>query len=312
VANAWDAPGHQQVADIAWSLLKPETKKSIRAILQAGDPAYAPADWTEEAGRTAFRRAAVFPDRIKSDRATAYESIIPEMNRKWQPDVTPDSPDREAHLCKTWHYYDQPIHVHGEPPALKPSSALVALPFAIEQLRALRSSPGAEDRKLQAWWLYWVEHLTGDLHQPLHCTSNCDVIAAGDAGGNLFHIRLRDDHGGFQSKTLHSYWDEGIDHAAGRHIRYDADLPAADAEAITRLWLSDPALQPSDSDLKDLDVSHWIKSEAALAEQVVYTGVSEGTEPAPAYVAAQTALCKRAAVLAGRRLAAILEAALKP
>lgn len=312
VALAWDAPGHEQVADIGYSLLDSGTKSVIRSILQNGDPSYVPADGTEEAERTAFRRAAVFPDRIKSDRTSAYEAIIPEMNRKWQPDVDPNSPDREAHLCKTWHYYDLPIRVHGEPPPIKPSSALVALPYAIDQLRALQGSTSASDRKLRAWWLYWVAHLTGDLHQPLHCTSNCEVIATGDAGGNLFHIRLPDEHGELQPRTLHSYWDDGIDHAAGRHVRYDADLTPADAESITQRWLNDPAIQPSELDVKDLDVSHWIKSQADLADHVVYSGISEGTQPTPTYAAAHAELCKREAVLAGRRLAAILKAALKP
>jgi hypothetical protein len=310
---AWDTPGHEQISDMAYTLLTDATKLKIRNILNHGDPQYIPIDQTDDALRDAFRRAASFPDRLKSDTHTAYEAIVIEMNRKWQPNVDPNATG-ELIRCKTWHYYDTPIRFHGPKPDVRTSNALVVYNFAAQRLSELKTSGTASDLKEAAWWLYWIEHLTGDLHQPLHCTSNFGTVQGGDAGANLFHIKVPDEKnpGHTKSITLHSYWDEGIDHATNRHLRFDEDLPSDDAKQITNTWLADAAFQPSATDAADLDISHWIAKGAVLADTVVYNGISEGKSPTESYATKQIDLCKHLAVLASRRLGAVLNAALAP
>src|SRR3569623_924267 len=105
---AWDAAGHMQVADIAWSKLTPKAKCEVTAILMQGDPKFRPASDKEADVRDAFRHAAVYPDVIKGDRTTQYEDIIPKMNALFFVLSKPD-PKGEFILCKTWHYYDAPI-----------------------------------------------------------------------------------------------------------------------------------------------------------------------------------------------------------
>jgi hypothetical protein len=291
-ACAWDSPGHEQIADIAWTMLDSKTKTEIEVILKHGDPKFAPADGTGEANRDAFRLASTFPDYIKFNHDTIYESLIGPMNEHW-----PQQPgDPEGVRCKTWHYFDTPIRYHGQKPGVRPSNALVALPYAIQQLKNLERSP-APDRQAQAWWLYWIEHLVGDLHQPLHCVTSYEFGPDGDAGGNKFPIQD-------VSKRLHAYWDEGIDHAALDD--HGSDESPAGIEHLTAAWLGDHALRPSKSASTDLNPADWVKAGAKLADTVVYTGINRNEAPSSTYRQAQTRLCRLQAILAGYRLAAVL------
>src|SRR5437870_139746 len=172
---AWDSPGHEQIADIAWTHLTPHAKAEIAKILKKGDPVFQPKKATDASLRTAFRTAATFPDVIKGNHTTIYESIIDKMNRKWLPQPNPS--DNEDSRCKTWHYYDTPIRVSTGSPQPRESNALKALTFARGQLAALEKAKKPK-RKMQAWWLCWIEHVTGDLHQPLHCASSYGIETA--------------------------------------------------------------------------------------------------------------------------------------
>ena len=57
-ACAWDSPGHEQIADIAWTMLDSKTKTEIEVILKHGDPKFAPADGTGEASAMAVETLA--------------------------------------------------------------------------------------------------------------------------------------------------------------------------------------------------------------------------------------------------------------
>ena len=102
-ALAWDAVGHLQVADIAWTKLNPRAKSEITAILLQGDPRFRPVSDKEADVREAFRKAATYADVIKGDRKTQYEDIIPQMNGLFFILSKPDPANREDELCKTWH-----------------------------------------------------------------------------------------------------------------------------------------------------------------------------------------------------------------
>lgn len=302
-AFAWDANGHEQIADIAWTRLNARAKREIYAILAAGDPNFRPKTDSDADVRRAFRLASTYADVIKGDRTTQYESLIEPMNRRFQPNFDPKTRDREAFLCKTWHYYDLPIRVTGAMPEIRESNALNALNEAIGQIYVLEL--GAQDRKMQCWWLYWIEHVTGDLHQPLHCTSSYEFNPAGDAGGNLY--TLVDPTNPDRTMRLHGYWDGGITRAVEAESL--GHLPD-DVEKVTQQWTHNAALTPSTTDARNLDVMSWITAGAHLADQYVYTGIRPNTAPSADYIKAAVALSERQAVLAGYRLANILNATL--
>ncbi|BDI29867.1 endonuclease [Capsulimonas corticalis] len=310
-AHAWDANGHKQIADIAWTKMDKATKAKVRQILIAGDPAYRPAGTDDESVRDAFRRAAIFADDIKRSHDTQYEPIIDPMNRTWLP--TPDPADREQERCKTWHYYDTPIRGGANAPQPRASNALNALTRAQSELTAQQKSDHP-DLQAQCWWLYWTEHIVGDLHQPLHCSSDFEHSPTGDAGGNGFLLGVSDPGRPGRNENLHFYWDSGIDHAVAADPSTAPDYPGPDGrpnyEDVTRRWSADRSARPSKADSRRLDVAAWISDGARLADTQVYT-VAEGAVPSPEYDAAQVKLCKRLALLAGARLAEMLKQALR-
>ena len=69
-------------------------------------------------------------------------------------------------------------------------------------------------------------------------------------------------------------------------------------------------LAPPPSEARNLNVAGWIKTGAQLADQVVYQGIERNGTPSDAYIAAEVSLSKKQAVLAGTRLAAILNSTL--
>src|SRR3569833_3747703 len=107
----------------------------------------------------------------------------------------------------TWHYYETPIRLKGAAQPVRESNALNALSLARAELERLQKEPNP-DRRAQAWWLCWIEHLTGDIHEPLNCATSFEFDANGDSGGKKFAIHS-------DSKHLRAYWGQGIDRAIG-------------------------------------------------------------------------------------------------
>lgn len=302
---AWNSTGHEQVADIAWTRLTQTTKGRISAILKtAGDADFKLVGSSDAARRDAFRRAATFPDFIKTH-ASSYDSVIPQMNDLFHATTDPLVSPRENMKCKSWHYFDTPIRFAGAAPGVAQSNGKVALNYAISHLAAIKTQTGRSARKQQFWWLSWIEHLTGDLHQPLHCASSYQFVPTGDQGGNLFP--LADPHHVARPPELHAFWDAGIDHASGLTT---AQPPSGFFESVTAQWSSSSDLQPPAADVADLDPADWISKGAKLADMVVYTGIQPNDAPSPSYQATQVDLCKKQAVLAGSRLARLLNSIL--
>ncbi|HLJ55256.1 MAG TPA: S1/P1 nuclease [Chthonomonadaceae bacterium] len=295
-ARAWDETGHMQIADIAWTRLTDKAKHEIGEILMAGDPITRPASMSDADVRAAFRKAAVFPDTIKYNKNTVYEDSIDAMNKTFFVTHPPNSADNEDVRCKTWHYYDVAIRDKGSH-APKESNALVALAKARTDLASLEAS-GSSDRKLECWWLTWIAHLAGDLHQPLHCVSNHETLPDGDAGGNLFMIKLP---GSSRPGRLHGSWDGAITRAIADEKQQG--MPAA-FEEISQRWTQSYA--PAPADVANVDAMAWVKSGAALSDTVVYVGIEQDHEPTKGYETLQKDLSRRQAVLGGARLAAIL------
>ncbi|MBS1704209.1 MAG: S1/P1 nuclease [Armatimonadetes bacterium] len=298
VVFAWGSDGHMQIADIAWTKLTPTAKAKITTLLNAGEPSFR---ILNNDSRDAFRSAATFCDYMKSHEDTIYESIIPAMNSKFNPNIA--SIGREGSRCKTWHYYDVPIRYSGQEPAIDPSNADAALNLAIAELSKMNKS-GLSDPKMACWWLYWIEHVTGDLHQPLHCVSSYEYESKGDAGGNFFKIKKL---GGEGTTNLHSFWDGGIGRAIGEEREKGKD---PNVEKVTDRWTGDSSLQPPADQVKDLDPMDWIKIGSREADKVVYGDLKQGDAPDMNYLYRMSIFCRKQAVLGGYRLAAVLNKAL--
>ncbi|MER3460720.1 MAG: hypothetical protein C4320_02715 [Armatimonadota bacterium] len=305
-ALAWNAEGHKQVADIAWTRLRPVTKTAIMKILAEADPAFAGDLEDERKSRNAFRLLSVMPDTVKGSTTNAYAPLAVAYNNTWIP--KPDPSDREQILCKTWHYYDEPIRYTGPKPIVRESNALNALVKAQFSLAELYKK---NDNGIYAsWWLGWIEHIVGDLHQPLHCTSNYSVDKVnGDAGGNKIKLGLQGRNG--RPLALHAYWDNGIDHA--REKDGMGGRGKTNFEITSERWSTDRAIQPASARILDLQPLDWIHEGAVLADKFVYSAeMKDGYVPDEAYESRHREICKQQALLAGYRLAEVLNRIFDP
>lgn len=301
----WTGNGHEVIAGIAWQRLTPAVRQRIGKILMEGDTHFRPTNPSDpESVRKAFCVAATWSDEIKFNPSPLYDRLIETENTRF-PGVSPPAGSHlnvkgEEVRCKTWHYYDVPVGGTGHP--ARASNALVALTQEIipkfKQSAAINSHNG--DRQA-CFFLYWIEHVFGDLHQPLHAASYFGGAHAahGDHGGNLYSILVPDPQhqGQFQTLALHRFWDEGIDHALAADRLTQENAPQA--------WLQNRSLLPTAANEKDLSPKHWIAESARLAATNAYSA-KEGKPLTRVYVRNHIALCRKQAILGGYRLAYFL------
>jgi hypothetical protein len=193
VSFGWHATGHIIVALIAWEDLTPKTKAAITELLKQ-HPLYQrdlindlpPGSTPEETDRFAFATAATWPDLVRA----------------------PDNPMHATYNHPNWHYIDIP-YFHGVPATTKPESDQPGPHNVVEALQKCAadmkdpSVPAAE----RAVDICWVEHLVGDIHQPLHAIQlYSPAYPKGDRGGNDEMV-LKDPPYPNTRDNLHSVWD---------------------------------------------------------------------------------------------------------
>ena len=105
----------------------------------------------------------------------------------------------------TWHYFDHGISGDGTPViAQQPPHLMTELPRLLAEI-------GTADSVQAAYDLPWLEHLVGDVHQPLHLTSRfLRSQPKGDEGGNFVFVE--------PGRNLHALWDDA---AAPRDLSDD-------------------------------------------------------------------------------------------
>jgi hypothetical protein len=305
VTLAWNSTGHQVIAQIAWREMTPPVREKVLAILKQ-HPQYekqlAPegvaADDPEFAMRV-FARAATWPDVVRSARGKEKEYHKPE-----------------------WHYINKPVLAEGtdpatiEPPPLgekleegkPPQNILQALEWNLTTLKRA-DAPAAE----KALAISWLEHLVGDLHQPLHtCAFFSPDYLKGDRGGNSFMVKHH-----ASVTNLHAFWDDLLGGYMASKL----------VDAVTAKVLE---THPRASLEKELAGSTtfiaWHAEGFALARDVVYQGgklkgvtreasvADKGAttpELPPGYDETAREAARRRVALAGYRLAGLLNKALE-
>ena len=293
-AQAWNATGHRLIAAIAYDRLTPKARARVDALIRQ-HPDYekmflrdAPTDPPARA-RAAFIAAAVWPDQIKGD-TRFYDETRPNASPT---QLLPGFPDMARHTI--WHYYDTPYTPDGaEPEHQKPPHALSELNRIIP-LIGNKSDVPPTSASNPTYLLPWLEHIEGDVHQPLHCVSRfLKSQPKGDAGGNFVYIGTR---------NLHSLWDgaAGQDTSEAYAVKYIADAIAA--HPVPRHIQKKPA--------------KWIHEGFELAVSDVYTfGLETGARDhplpmPPGYEAHAAQVAQQRIAIAGYRLAAVLNEKLK-
>ena len=181
-AKAWGCKGHQAIALIAESHMTPHARQVAMQILDATpiDPTLP--RYCGPSGLDPFADASTWPDDI----------------RKLRPETPP------------WHFIDIP---RGAPKSdiakyCPPSTSCVTRALT-EQVRILRDPGSTAQAKADA--LRFIIHFVGDIHQPLHATTNNDM------GGNCVPVTFfgqapvesTPGSGSFHP-NLHSIWDTDI------------------------------------------------------------------------------------------------------
>ena len=276
-AHAWNPPGHMLVAAIAYDQLSPSQRSHLLAMLEA-HPSFAKwqADAPKDApdfdlGRYVFMRASTWPDDIRKT-GSPYDH----------------SP---------WHHVDFPLMPPDFPLEEPPATENLFTAIARAGNTVTDASASASER---AAYLSWVEHLVGDVMQPLHGATLIDAAHPrpdGDHNGGLFFVNLAGN-----AMQLHWYWD-----CLGVTTSDTRELIARAAE------LEKNFPRPSLPELEAAkDVRGWALESRQLAIDTVYLkgalpGSYDEKAALPAlpgdYAATGRRLAERRLVLAGYRLA---------
>jgi hypothetical protein len=303
----WIATGHIVIATLAWQDLTPKTKAAVVELLKQ-HPLYQqnllldlPAGSTpEETDRYAFTQAATWPDMVRA----------------------PENPMHATFNHPAWHFIDIPFY-HGVSPRPEPSPSDQPGPKniveALAQCNTEMKDASVAPRQ-RAVDICWVEHLVGDIHQPLHCAMLVSPEhPQGDKGGNDDEV-LRDPPYPNSRENLHFVWDA-----------LPGDFHSHLMDRLEAVGLrADPTF--SREQLKSLlevkDFMSWAKESHQLAVDDAYlngqlqTGLarkgsrSAGGAPIPGlppgYLDKAEHVAMHQVALAGYRLADLLNAAFDP
>jgi len=227
-AWAWGCKGHQTVALIAEKQLTPEARQFLEKLLSDNpiDPQLK--RYCGNTSRDLFVDASTWPDDVRRELKNG-----------------------------PWHYIDIPRGAARAPlPQFCGNGGCITQAIA-EQIAILKNNNA--NPRLRADAARYIIHFVGDLHMPLHATTN------NDEGGNCvpvryFRRRPQENHGSF-SPNLHALWDSAI---------LERDMEGAEppeyAQFLLQVFSSDlPKWQGA-----GIHVDDWAWESHDLAESVVY------------------------------------------
>jgi hypothetical protein len=308
-AFAWNDEGHMVVAYAAYEQLQPAVRQRVITLLQL-NPDYAkwqavlpPTSSKADAQRMLFMIAATWADQIRGDRRYAddglYGGYIPYGSDS---SLNVGYSDYLRHLY--WHSIVLFFSQDGTP---LPEVPRPNVQTQIAAFRAVLRSNAPDG--LKSYDLVWLEHLVGDVHQPLHASARVSkYLPESDAGGNL--IRLCSPP---CNDTLHAFWDRMVGSDASIGVPAAQNNLAAELASAINVAKSLPA--PDAHRAEDLSEASWVQEALEVAKQRVYVApIGPGVGPytiTPEYFDAAKALAAEQVALAGARLANLLNSELK-
>jgi len=294
--RAWDEDGHQIVATIAYDQLNPKARAAAAALaLQITGP------------------------------EKPYDPITIAC---WMDDLRGHDPDLPFHgLFFPWHYVDFGINSGDPAPILEPGQDNETSGNIITALkRVMVVLQGGTDPYVtsRAMAYAMAMHLVGDIHQPLHAATYFHQEQNGrwfnDRGGNSVVVL---NGPAIEPKyNLHYFWDAAwrasfddstglvvVDPRYENWVHHDPQIVRPLAEEL------EASLKPAADISLATDFTAWAKESNQIACNVVYARLTftenhKIARISAEYVAMANPLARRRLVLAGYRLAALLNATL--
>lgn len=258
----WNAEGHMVIAQIAYNHLDPAVKQVCDQLIAVTLP-------NRSTGTSTFVTAAVWADDFKTNLGTGI-----------------------------WHYIDIPFSLDGTSTAGVTEASWDVVRAMRDEINVLKSTTETQINKATS--LRYIIHFAGDIHQPMHCSTN--VTAArptGDLGGNLFNL-----NGTYSN--MHSLWDAG---GGALPDSLSRPLSAASQTTINNKVTAFEATHPYvrvDPPEPIPNPMDWAEEGMALARDIGYQNITQNTTPSPTYLTSAQNVTKLRAAIAGQRLADLL------
>ena len=284
-AFAWDETGHKITGYIAWQRMTPEVRERvIKILLSAAEDSQIGTFYLLYGSRTAESRKREYFMLM-----TTWADII--RDSKF------DSRYKKYHKGN-WHYADTFWQWKDGKALLienRDESGL-AMQKLTDFNQMIRGTASDADKAVA---IAWLEHLIGDIHQPLHTSAKVtDSNSKGDQGGNLFLLTPKGTPRANQ-ENLHWFWDSVI----GRNLpnakdQCDADYLDPIAQDIMKLYPYDKLKDQISPDKFDV----WAKESLKIATSEVYKDVKWFEAPSDKYKKKAFKIAQERLALAGYRM----------
>ncbi|RNF25717.1 class I nuclease-like protein [Trypanosoma conorhini] len=203
-------------------------------------------------------------------------------------------------VMETWHFIDTPYNPQ-KVPINKDPVATVNVKTAIESLtKTLKKYKKKPVPYVISFAIANLAHFYGDIHQPLHSiTLFSPAYPDGDRGGNLEVVQVRG-----ATMKLHAVWD-----SICQGEQPDPPRPLSSKEyAKLRAYADylEDTYKPTAAEKSETNVTVMAGESYKIGVEVVYPGVRNGVELTQDYLERCKAAAELRLVLAGHRLAAVL------
>src|SRR4051794_4259165 len=313
--RAWNSPGHEIIALIAYEHLEDATRAKAIELLRAHPrfhdhfESFMPKEIsrgdTRDQDRWIFAHASTWPDLVRTSKGAVNRQDVSEYSRPW------------------WHFINEPVFLNDderrqlereikvnrrrEPPQTGDDEYMNIVQAIKNSARIVRDGSAAKEKR--SVHLCWILHLVGDSHQPLHSVALYTTrrFRGGDHGGNYLDYQ--------HSWDLHGFWDEQISTDEPYETHHVLALDLDRNKKLAEFGKKAAAVLEADA---------WIDESVELAKRNAYTkevlgkvAAREGHShlgpldlPATYKIEAET-VAERRAVEAGHRLAGAVQKVLQ-
>jgi len=285
-ASAWDDVGHKITAYIAWQQMTPEVReKVIKILLAAPEDAQLSTFFVQSGGRSDetlkrefFMLASTWPDIIRDRSFTNRFKKYAHSNWHYSDTFWRTAPDGKVEMVTM------------------PDENGKAMDELGDLTKTLRSNASDADKALA---ISWLEHLIGDIHQPLHASGRVtELEPKGDQGGNLFLLTPKGTPRDKQ-ENLHWFWDSIVIRQDPRNDACDADYVDAEAQRIIKKF----PFSKVQSRLDAGNFDDWKKESFEISTKDVYsTDLKRNEMPSPDYRKKAYQIAQERLALAGYRM----------